>query len=376
MTHMHVVHLTSVHPPFDTRIFHRECRSLVQAGYAVTLVAPHELNEVVEGVRIEAISKADRRLRRMTTTVAQVYHKARQLDADLYHFHDPELIPVGLLLRARGKRVIYDVHEDVPRSLFAPSRDYLPSNVKRPLSWLIERFENLAVRGFSGLVTATPAIGERFHTLNPYTKVINNFPILDELISSDGVSWDKRSSSAAYVGTIAFERGIRQMVEAMAYLPDDLQARLKLAGNFSPPQERDVVARLRGWRFVDELGFVDRREVARILSEVRVGLVLFHPEPNHIQAQPNKLFEYMSAGVPVIASNFPLWQNIIEKAGCGLLVDPLDAKAVALAIKYLLTNPSEAEAMGQRGKRAVEKYYNWQSEAEKLLNFYKEIIGK
>ena len=369
-----IVHLTSVHPPFDTRIFHKECRSLVRAGYAVTLVAPHERNEAVDGVQIAAVHKTSRRLRRMTTTVAQVYRRAVQLDADLYHFHDPELIPVCLLLRARDRRVIYDIHEDVPRSLFAPSRDYLPAHVKRPLSWLIEHLENLAARQFSALVAATPAIGWRFQVLNPHTKIISNFPIPDELASPAGVAWDKRSFSVAYVGAIALERGLRQMVEAMAYLPDHLQARLKLAGDFSPPQHRDGVVNLLGWQRVDELGFADRSQVAHLLGQVRAGLVLFHPDPNHIQAQPNKMFEYMAAGIPVIASDFPLWRDLIEGTECGLVVNPLKPGEIAGAIEFVLTHPDEAEAMGRRGREAVETRYNWESEASKLLRLYADLL--
>ena len=372
---MHIVHLTTVHSPFDVRIFHKQCRSLAKAGYKVSLVAPYSRDETVDDVQIVGIKRAKNRFRRITDSMTQVYKKAMQLNAGLYHFHDPELIPVGLILRARGKSVVYDIHEDVPRSLFASSRDYLPNFLKRPASRLIERLENFAARKLSGLIAATPAIGERFQALNPHTEVINNFPITDELIASAEVFWDKRSLSVVYAGAISFERGIREMVEAMHYIPGYLAARLKLAGNFSPIHHRNIIARQPGWQHVDELGFIDRSAMAHLLGQVRAGLVLIHPEPNHIQAQPNKLFEYMSAGIPVIISDFPLWRKIVEQTGCGLLVNPLDAKAVAAAIEYLLTHPSEAEAMGQRGEKAVEKCYKWEIENEKLLSFYDRLIN-
>ncbi len=368
----HIVHLTSVHPPFDTRIFRKECWSLVQAGCRVTLVAPHSYNEVVDGVQIKAVPPAGRRLARMTLTAWQVGQVALRLNADLYHFHDSELIPVGLWLRLLGKKVIYDIHEDIPRDLL--SRSYLPGWMLRLLSWGVERVENFASHYFSALITATPAIGRRFQHTNSRISIINNFPILDELAYSNNTAWDQRSPTVTYVGTIALERGLAEMVEALAYLPAHVQVRLKLAGEISPPQHRHMVSQLPGWQQVDELGFVDRTEVSRILSCVSAGLVILHPIPGFLESHPTKLFEYMSAGIPVIASDFPLWRQIIETAGCGLLVDPLNPKAIAEAIEYLLSHPAEAEAMGRRGREAVEKKYNWTVEKAKLLQLYEDLL--
>jgi len=110
------------------------------------------------------------------------------------------------------------------------------------------------------------------------------------------------------------------------------------------------------------------------LGSVRVGLVLHHPIPNEIDAQPIKLYEYMSAGLPIIASNFPLLKQIIEDVGCGLTVDPLDIRAVAAAMRWMLENPADAEAMGQRGRQAVLRIYNWDVEAVKLINLYNKIL--
>ncbi len=375
MSNNHIVHLTSVHPPFDIRIFHKECFSLVNAGFNVTLIAPHSHAEIVNGINIIANPTAERRLKRMTKIAYNLYRMALEQEAAIYHFHDPELIPVGLLLLARGNKVVYDIHEDVPRSLFSPSRDYLPKYIKKPLSLLIECFENLAARKFSALVTATNAIYKRFQYLNKNLRVINNYPILNELIQTTSIPWIDRPISIAYIGAISIERGIKQMVETMEYLSKDLHVSLELAGTFSPIRIRDEVSKLSGWKHVNEHGFVNRNEVAQILGKVRVGLVLFHPEPNHVESQPNKIFEYMSASIPIVTSDFPLWRELIEKNRCGMFVDPFDSKAVAKAIEYLLKNPEEAEAMGKRGRSAVEKYYNWDTEKEKLLELYYKLIN-
>ncbi len=366
-----IVHLSTVHPVTDIRLFVKECHVLTQAGYAVTVITPHDGDQVVDGVHIKAIPRAKSRLKRMTLTVARVYYEALQLDADLYHFHVVELVPVGLLLRARGKKVIYDIYEDVPRDLM--TRDYLSGPIKLAVCWLVERLENIASRRFSALIAATPAIGKRFSRLNSRVVVVNNYPILNESATLPVTRWAERINAVAYIGAMARERGIVQMVQAMEYLPKTWT--LELAGAFSPAEHRDQACRLPGWEHVVEHGVLSRPDVARLLSQVRAGLVLFHPEPNHIEAQPNKLFEYMAAGIPVIASDFPLWRELIEREGCGLLVNPLNPKEIAQAIEYLLIHPVEAEAMGQRGRAAVEASYNWEAESPKLLELYAALLS-
>jgi glycosyltransferase involved in cell wall biosynthesis len=129
-----------------------------------------------------------------------------------------------------------------------------------------------------------------------------------------------------------------------------------------------------GWARVDFHGWADRPAVARILASCRGGLVLFHPEPNHVTAQPNKMFEYMAAGLPVIASDFPLWREIVDGAGCGLLVDPMDPAAIARAMQWIIDHPEEAAEMGRRGRAAVEHTYNWEAESTKLIELYRRLL--
>jgi glycosyltransferase involved in cell wall biosynthesis len=96
--------------------------------------------------------------------------------------------------------------------------------------------------------------------------------------------------------------------------------------------------------------------------------------PNHIDAQPNKMFEYMSAGLPLIASDFPLWREIVEGNDCGVCVDPADPAAIAEAIDRLVENPDLARRMGENGQRAVHERYNWAIEEKKLLALYDTVL--
>ena len=131
-----------------------------------------------------------------------------------------------------------------------------------------------------------------------------------------------------------------------------------------------MMGTMSGWRQVEALGFVDREGVRAMVARSMAGLVVLHPTINYIDALPVKMFEYMSAGIPVIASNFPPWKEIIEGAKCGLCVDPLDPGEIAGAIQFIVEHPEEAEQMGKNGRRAVERRYNWEMGEKKLLEFY------
>lgn len=366
------VHLSSVHRALDTRIFYKQARTIAGAGHNVTLVAQHEQDEVREGVTFRALAQPQNRFERMLATSLRLLRLALKEKGDVYHFHDPELIPVGIVLRLLGKTVIYDVHEDVPKQVM--EKEWIPASLRKVVAGLVTMFEWVGAAVFNRIVAATPAIARRFP--NGKTVVVQNFPILGELVSPQAVAYGSRPPWIAYVGGITETRSIREMICALDLLPDDLEVCLRLAGRFNSPHLEREVRAMPGWKRVDFLGWQSRDQVAALLGSSRVGLVLFHPVPNHIEAQPNKLFEYMSAGIPVVASDFPLWRRIVEEAGCGLLANPTDPESIAEAIRYLLTHPVEAEEMGRRGQRAVLERYNWAIEARKLLALYKEVVHR
>ncbi len=362
-----IVHLSSAHDAVDTRILYRECKSLAKAGHDVTLVAHHQGDAIVGGVKIKALRDKKTRRSRWTTGIWRTCLYAHRLHADLYHFHDPELIPVGVWLSLHGKRVIYDAHEDLPNT-FA-YKYYIPGFARKSLGWLAGKIENVAVRRFTAVVAATPTIGQRFAIHNANTVVVRNFPLLTELADGPTLPWNERPPLVIYVGTMTPERGFRETMAAMALLPRALNARLAFAGPVAP-KVHQAIAQSTCFDRTDLLGQLSRREIGFLLGRARVGLVTLHPMPNFLNALPVKLFEYMSAAVPVIASDFPLWRQIVEDSGCGLLVDPHDTQGIANAIEYLLTHPDQAKQMGERGRKAIENQYNWDSEEQRLLALY------
>ena len=233
---------------------------------------------------------------------------------------------------------------------------------------MFEQYEKYTCRKFDYIITATPYIRDKFLKINRNTININNFPILGELTKN--ISWNDKKNEVCYVGGISYIRGIKEVVKSLEVIHP---TRLNLVGVFA---EKDLEAELKnykGWSKVNEVGFISRNEVADVMSDSKAGIVTFYPEQNHINAQPNKIFEYMSAGLPVIASDFPLWKDIVMGNSCGICVDPLSPKEIGEAINYIISSPVQAQKMGENGKKAVLEKYNWSIEEEKLFRVYEDL---
>ncbi len=363
-----ITHLTSVHTRYDTRIFLKECSSLAKIdNYTVNLiVADGKGDEVKNSVHIYDVGKLQGRIDRIFKTTKNVLKKAIELDSDIYHLHDPELIPIGLKLKKLGKKVIFDSHEDVPKQLL--SKPYLNKFLLNILSKFFAKYEEFTCSKFDYIVSATPYIRDKFLQFNPKGLDIKNFPILDEL--NNEVQWEDRENEACYIGGITESRGIKEIIKSIQYLDG---VKLNLAGNFIEKDVEEAVKRYNEWKYVNELGFLNRAKIAKVLSRSKVGLVTLHPLISYQEALPIKMFEYMVAGIPVVSSNFSLWKEIVEGSNCGICVNPLDPKEIAEAINYLISNPKEAKQMGINGEKAVLEKYNWDIEEQKLYELYKEL---
>jgi glycosyltransferase involved in cell wall biosynthesis len=298
-------------------------------------------------------------------TTARVFAAARKLRADIYHFHDPELIPWGLLLRLTGAQVVYDTHEHLAEDILC--KHYLPAPLRGPVSFLAGRSEVLAVRGMSAVVAATPHILKRFPEGSTRRAGVYNYPRTEEL--ADSGTWEGRRAQACYVGGISYNRGIRELAAAAALC----RTHIELAGPLWDGLTLAEAVTLSGWERINYRGVIARAEVASVMARSRVGIVTFLPTASHLNALPNKMFEYMSAGIPVVASDFPLWREIVVATGSGLCVDPRDPAAIAAAIDRLAEDVEFGAACGRNGARAVVEEFNWSAQARKLLDLYQQL---
>jgi glycosyltransferase involved in cell wall biosynthesis len=366
-----VAHLTSVHQVDDVRIFTKECRSLAAAGFEVTLVGPSETDRTIDGVRIRGVPSGRGRLGRMIGTSWHVLRGSVASGAKVCHFHDPELIPIGFALKLLGRRVVYDVHEDCPRDIL--TKDWVHPVIKRPLAAAMALLEATAGRLFDGIVAVTPTIAARF----PPSKTITlaNYPMLEEFPAVAETPYGERPFQICYVGHLSKARGLFDMVDAAEQVRGGGARSLLLAGELASAAEEAEARARGGWQRTEYLGWIDRTGIARLMANARAGLVVLHPNRCFVDAYPIKMFEYMAAGLPVVASDFPLYREILEDGRCGCLVPPADPAALARAIEWIFDHPAEAREMGEHGRRRVERLYNWQVEREKLVSLYRRLAG-
>lgn len=367
-----VVHMGSAHSAEDVRIFQKECRTLAEVGYEVVLIVQSNQDAIVDNVRIRPARRARSRLERFTLTLRDMLRLALHEDADIYHLHGPDLLPIGMFLRLRGKKVIYDVHEDFPAEIL--TKHWIPSSLRRPIASITRMVELLAALAFDRIIAATPTIAWAFPQSK--TTIVRNFPRLEEFSAIGQIPYSARPMRAIYAGSITDVRCIREIVQAVGLIPDSYGAQLVLAGKFEPPDLYAEVSALQGWSRVEFVGWKNRQEVNQLLGNARLGLVIFAPTQNHVRAEPNKLFEYMAAGLPVIASNFPYWREIIEPARAGITVDPTSPEQISNAMIWLFENPAEAEQMGRNGAMAIRSIYHWDCEARKLVDVYDAVVNR
>ena len=365
-----ICHLTSVHARYDARIFLKQCFSLSGNYNVFLLVADGKGNKIINNVEILDIGLFPGRKNRVINASKAIFQKALILNADIYHIHDPELIPVGLKLKKLGKKVIFDAHEDFPKQIL--TKHYLPLPLRKIISICAGIGERLLCSKFDGIVGATPFITNKFLKINKNVVNVNNFPRIEEL---ETISNPKRlNNHICYIGGISIERGISEILEALTLTKNE--TRLDLAGKFHSAVLEEQVKANKGWQKTNFLGFVGRSEIKELLSTTSIGIVTLYPTISYLDSLPVKLFEYMCAGIPVIASDFPLWREIVLKYNCGICVDPKNPEEIAQAIDYLIDNPSLAEVMGRNGFKAVQTEFNWSNEEAKLLKFYENMIGK
>jgi glycosyltransferase involved in cell wall biosynthesis len=371
---MKIVHLSSVHPADDNRIF-KICRSLASAGREVSFVVPTDQDWVVDGVAIKAVPIPSGRWRRMLWTTRRIYQRAVEEKADIYQFHDPELIPIGLALRLLHKRkVIYDVHENVPEQIL--SKTYIPSSLRKLIAAAYDFIERRTAKMFSAIVTANEDISERFMKFNKHVLAVHNYAEAGEFCDTPELD-ESRYSSGLILHSAASDRtAFPAVLRAIELVSKKLRTKLMVTG-CSVPESRAAaqLTKRSGCRNIEILGMLPRRDMTRQLSQSVVSLVLYHNYRNHSSIRSNRFFEALAAATPVIVSDFPEWRAAVESIGCGLAVDPADPRAIANAIEYFLSNPDQAAAMGKIGRRAFLKTFSWTQEKNRLLQLYDSLLS-
>ena len=375
--------ITTVHGSFDSRIFHKQAKTLVQAGYDVSLIAKHDREQVIDGVKLVPLPKPRDRFTRIFGLNWRAFRLALKQKGDIYHFHDPEFLLWGWLLqKLTRKPVIYDVHEYYSDSI--STKPWLPHGVRGAATFFFDFLEKAVARRLAGVVAVNQHMGRQFSDRGCRVCVLPNYPPrgLFEVLPSipDLQRIYEEHEVLIYIGGLSESRGITQAIRVMHHLCEQLPtAKLLLAGRFESDlyqqQINKLINELNLADRVDILGVLPHPEVVRYLALADIGIFLVQPvKERYNWGEPIKFFEYSAAGLPIVISDLPAKRRLIERVGNGVLVDPTNVGEITLALARLLKDAKLRSKMGEQGRRAFLEEYNWEAVKGRLIDLYEKLI--
>ncbi|MEM9919744.1 MAG: glycosyltransferase [Bacteroidota bacterium] len=355
----------------DARIFKRATRHLSSDGQKVSYIATSEKQQSIDGIDFYPLQVRTGWRRRLFSS-REAYQVARSLKADIYHFHDPDLIPWMFLLSLQGKKVIYDIHEN-----FYEKFHHLSFPLKQLLSFLYSMYE-LPIRSFAGVVAVSESLRQMYAGKSRSSIVVMNVPPKSTLpeVQNNG----RRERLTIYIsGQQSEKRNCTQIVEALPRIKETFpEIKLQLVGRFVPESyEQTLVDKAASLGVQDNLiieGMLPWEENFKRTAKATLGCVFYEDNPNNRVGIPNRLFEYMASGIPILAENFVELQRIVRDADCGVLVDSSNPAEIAQAALEVLSDQEKALEMGQNGRQAVIQKYNFNEELKKLESFYQQIL--
>jgi glycosyltransferase involved in cell wall biosynthesis len=369
--------LTTVHPPFDTRIFHKESKSLLKAGHSVTIVAPHDSvdKKNVDGINIVTVKRPGSKILHPITLI-RVFIAGLREDCDVYHCHEPGSLFVCILLKLlRQTKLVYDAHEHYP-SLIAENTLF-PHQLKFFVQVIVDKTEKSLCWFTDYIITVNVTLKNRFNLLNN-TIILFNVPILTLFNKEEKAHED--CHILIYEGNVNKKRGLDKLLVSLKDIRQKIpDIKLLIVGTISDTEEfkmcvNTYIKNNNLDKNIEITNWVPHEDVIKYIKKSEIGFLLFQPTYyNNLIGLPNKLFEYMACEIPVIASDFPEIRNIVQEEKCGILLDPTDTKKITDAVIWLLDHPVEAKQMGENGRKAVEEKYNWEIMEKRLFELYEEI---
>lgn len=344
------------------------CVSLAYNGIETHLVAINAKDGTVNGVRVHRVNSDSKgRLHRILIDTRKVTRKAISLNSDIYHFHDPELIPFADKLLKLGKIVIYDSHEDVPSDIL--DKAWLgPLFIRKVTSFLFNFYEKRKVNKLDGVISVSAPITNKF--LNSKKTTIHNYPILNKFpVKKDEKSYTELK--LVYSGGLNRIRGVKEMIESLSYIPENIT--LYLAGNWESEQFFNECKNCSGWSKVQYLGYLNQEDNYLLMNNSHIGIINYLPVSNHINCLPNKIYEYFAAGLVVLMSNIKFWKK--EFKDKAFYHDPQDPLTLASQIKFVQQNKDKIAKWGNTGTNYIRSQKSWESESKKLIQFYKRFIA-
>ena len=367
-----VCHVTSAHTRYDVRIFEKECSSLAKKGYDVYLVVNDDKeDEKKNGVHIVSTKFLPRnRKERIIDSMSNIVAKAKSIDADIYHFHDPELMRIFSKFENGKCKLIFDAHEDTQMQIM--DKEWIPLFFRKIVSSAFALYQRKKLKKCEAVITVTPKIAQKLKEHNNNVHIVTNYPILSPMHSRQDTTTENKY--IFFAGGITTDWCHESIIQAINKLDG---IRYKLAGR-ADEKYLTTLKQTEGWNKVDYLGKIEHSEVEKIYVEAIAGMAV--NECTQIKGEGTlgntKLFEVMAASIPVICTNYKLWKEIVEINNCGICVESNNSTQIFNAIKYIADNPDTAKQMGENGRKAVENIYNWATQEKELFNLYDNIINR
>ncbi|KGL37940.1 capsular biosynthesis protein [Listeria booriae] len=367
---------SSVHVWSDTRIFFKEAMTLVDNGFTVDFHAVDGPNactvEPNAQLQMQLLPRGNKLAR--PKRWRELYQKALASDALYYHFHDFELLFLAPKIKKRKPncKIIYDMHENFPAML--RTKEWIPALARKPLSKVLASKEKKWMPACDAVIFAETSYKKHYEQVDVQKVDILNLPTWQEEMRAT----KEERFTFVYVGDIVRDRGVFDMLALVRTLKDrgHSAVQLKLIGPMQPQVEQEVTEYIRKYGLEDTVityGRIPYTEIWQQYASAHVGLCLLHPIPNYMHSLATKLFEYMAAGLPILATDIPDWKALLETTDTGLTANVWNAEEVAEQAEKLMRDPALRQHFALRGRKAFETMYNWQTEADKLVHLYRNL---
>lgn len=363
-----VCHMTSVHRHDDQRILFKECKALVEAGYEVHLIAHEAPSRTINRVKLHPVELIKASYGTWVVKTARVFaEEAYKINADLYHIHNAELLGAALSLKELNVPVVYDVFEDY-QQVISSQPDARGLLGKIQAAFYARREKQLACK-MDLIVGAAPDLLAKYHSSGCVTIEVCDFPTLEQLNTAT-VDFSAKEKAVCYIGPLARDFGLFEMIAAA----DQADLKLILAGDFISKIDRKHAQAQPGWSSVEVIPVLKREEIRRAIARSMAGIVVYHNIGDIKKTEPGQFGYYLSSGLPVIASDFPLWKKVFDEYACGFCVDPLDVDAIAGAMQLLSLNHERARSMSRQALQVALQKYNWEHERQNLIKVYQQLL--
>ncbi|NLD19023.1 MAG: glycosyltransferase family 4 protein [Clostridiales bacterium] len=369
-----VCHVTSAHTRYDDRIFQKECMSLSKKGYQVHLIVNDDCgDEIIDNVYISSVNVGYNSRKKRILAINDILKKALEIDAEIYHLHDPELLAIAKKIKKCDKKVIFDSHEYYYDQIKA--KQYLPQILRTIIAKLYYHYETYICKSIDSVVSVCP-ISENGRTFDQFegrckkNVYIANYPVQRNV----GEKSYPDEFKVCYVGGLTYDRGITYLIDACY----KAKCKLILAGTFDEKEYKNELERKESFACVEYRGQCNYDEVCRIYKEASLGAATLLNVGQYFKANTFsvKVFEYFQAKLPVMISNYPYAEKINKEHNFGISVKPDDINQMVEAIKYLNNNRDCLSELGNNGFQLYEDKMNWEQESNNLFELYNELLGE